>query len=385
VKKLRNRIQDYAWGSHTHIATLQGRPTPTSGPEAELWMGAHPAAPSMLDESAEALTDAIARDPVGLLGSSVIARFGPRLPYLFKVLAAEEPLSLQAHPDSDQARLGYAAQADLPLDAPARSYVDPHHKPELLVAVSEFEALCGFRDPDESADVLAALEVPALDPVVQALRTGTVADRLRVAVELLLLWPLPDRAGLVEAVRRAASRPGSPGALAADLAQRYPGDMGAVVALLLNHVRLASDDGVFMGAGQAHAYLHGLGVEVMAASDNVLRGGLTTKYIDVPELLRVLRYEVVKDPVVRAEPAGPGLVTWSTPVAEFALTKAVVSGTVTLPGHGPRILLCLEGHADMGSQSIHSGESVFVPASDPPVRITSNGAVLFQAVPPDLS
>jgi mannose-6-phosphate isomerase len=380
VNRLTNPIKPYAWGSHTHLAALQGRPTPTAEPEAELWMGAHPAAPSVLSGSVP-LTEAIASDPVALLGPDVIGRFGPRLPYLMKLLAVQAPLSLQAHPDSGQARDGYAAQAGLGFDDAARSYVDPHHKPELLVAVTEFDALVGFRDPDESAGVLEGLGVPALAGVVEALRTGTVADRLRTAVESLLLWPLADRAELVTAVERAASRSGSNAALAAELSGRYPGDMGVVVALLLNYVRLVPDDAVFLGAGHPHAYLNGFGVEVMAASDNVLRGGLTEKHIDVPELLRVLRYEVVKDPVVRPEPLAPGVMTWPAPVAEFALVKAVVNGVVTLPGDGPRVVVCLHGTAQAGPETLHSGESVFVPASDPPVTVTSDGAVLFQVCP----
>jgi mannose-6-phosphate isomerase len=381
VRRLRNTVQPYAWGSRTAIAGLQGRPAPTADPEAELWLGAHPGAPSLLgdEDPPRPLPDLIAADPEVALGPAVLGRFGARLPYLLKILAAEAPLSLQAHPDEKRAAAGYAAEG-----SPPRNYVDPYHKPELLVAVEPFEALCGFRDPDASADALAGLDVADLAPVVAALRTGPVPARLREAVRLLMEWPAADRAGLVAAV--AAPGPGGPArALAVRLGALHPGDIGVVVALLLNQVRLRRDEAVFMPAGNLHSYLRGTGVEIMAASDNVLRGGLTPKRVDVPELLRVLRYEVLDEPVLRPEPVGPGLLTWPTPVAEFRLVKAAVgAGVSTLPGTGPRIVVCLGGTALLGPDriSLGPGESVFVPAIRPEVWV-SGPAVVFQAAVPD--
>ncbi len=367
MQPLEGRIRDYAWGSRTALARLQGRPVPSAGPEAELWFGAHPSAPARLPDGS--LLDAITADPGSVLGAGTVARFGARLPYLLKVLAAEAPLSIQAHPDAARAREAY--------DAGHPSYADRYHKPELLVAVEEFDALCGFRDPEESAGLLESLGVDALKPVVAALRTGTTAERLRGGVELLMAWPAAERAGLVGALARS----GHP--LAASLAASYPDDLGVAVALLLNRVRLAPDEAVWMPAGNLHAYLRGTGVEIMAASDNVLRGGLTPKRVDVAELLRVLRFEVLADPVVHPVPAGPGLVTWPVPVPDFVLHKAVLAGTpVTLPGDGPRIVLCLAGPVDVrcGDQrlALAPGGAAFVPAGQPPV-VGSGMGEIFQA------
>lgn len=382
---LTNPIRGYAWGSRTAIATIQGRPAPSEHPEAELWLGAHPAAPSRL--GSVSLGEAIEADPLGLLGPDVLARFGVRLPYLLKLLAAAQPLSLQAHPDAAQAAAGFAVQeaAGLARDDPARTYVDPYHKPELLVAVETFEALCGFRAPDSSARELESLGVPALAPVTSALRTGSTEDRLRGAVERLTSWPAEQRADLVADVARA-------GGFAAQLASRYPADVGVVLALLLNHVRLRPGEAVWMPAGNLHMYLHGVGVEIMAASDNVVRGGLSPKHLDVAGLLEVLRYEVLDDPVLRPVNLGPGLCTWPVPVAEFSLCRADLAEsadlgcrTLTLPAGGPRIVLCLRGRAGLRTDScavqLTAGEAAFVPAADGAVQ-ASGTATLFQASTP---
>ncbi len=365
MQPLYGQVRDYAWGSRSVIAGIQGRPTPSDGPEAELWLGAHPGAPAMLPSGP--LPEALTADPAGLLGPAVVEEFGVRLPYLLKLLAAAEPLSIQAHPDPVRARARYHEGHP--------SYTDPYHKPELLVAVDDFEALCGFRDPARSADELDGFGLDALQPVVEALRTGTVEQRLRGAVELLMSWPRSERTELVAAV--AAADP-----FAARLAGHHPGDVGVVVALLLNRVRLAADEAVWMPAGNLHAYLRGTGIEIMAASDNVLRGGLTPKPMDVPELLRVLRFEVLADPVVRPVPAGPGVLTWPTPVREFALVKATVAGTeVQLPGSGPRILFCVRGRIEVDGLRLGGGAAAFVPAAEPAVRCTGEG-VVFQAGTP---
>jgi len=391
VQVLTSAIRDYAWGSRTAIASIQGRSVPSDGPEAELWLGAHPAAPSAL--GSVSLVDAIAADPAGMLGPAVVDAFGTRLPYLLKLLAAAEPLSLQVHPDATQAAAGFAAQeaAGIPRDAPERTYSDPFHKPEVLVAVDEFEALCGFRDPLVSAEAIASLDVPPLGRVVAALRSD--AEPLREAVRLLTSWPADGRAELVQAVAASTSSMSTEDArLAGDLAARYPGDVGVVLALLLNHVRLRPDEAVWMPAGNLHMYLRGVGVEIMAASDNVLRGGLTLKHVDVPAVRAVVRYEVLADPVVRPVAVAPGLVTWPVPVDEFSLHRAALDASteLVLPGRGPRIVLCLRGTARLSTTGVPSGigsgidigagQAVFVPASDGPVTAAGT-ALLFQAAP----
>lgn len=382
MERLRNPIRRYAWGSRSVLAGLQGRPVPSAEPEAELWIGAHPADPSVRERDGTPLTDVIAKAPAEVLGPAVVDRFGPRLPYLLKVLAAAAPLSLQAHPDAGQAAAGYAAEeaAGVPRDAPRRRYVDPYHKPELLVAVSRFRALCGFREPAGSAALLAGLGVPGLAPVVAALRDGELAT----AVRWLLAYPEP--AALLAAVLAADPPP-----LVGELAAAYPGDVGVLVALLLNQVTLEPGEAIFMPAGNLHSYLQGTGVELMAASDNVLRGGLTPKHVDVPELLRVLRFEPLADPVLRPVPVAPGVVTWPVPVPDFGLHRVRLPATsaaapaarsapaadrpdgpvarAELAPAGPRLVLCLAGRVGVddgvAAITLRSGEVAFGSAGRP--------------------
>src|SRR4051794_4001829 len=240
VYPLTGVVRPYAWGSRTVLARLQGRPAPSDTPEAELWLGAHPGDPSTVrgPDGPVSLATLIDENPKAQLGAEVTDEFGARLPYLMKVLAAEAPLSLQAHPDAEYARRAFAAQQGDP-SAP-RNYTDAHHKPEMLVALTPFEALCGFRDPAVSAAVLDELGLPPLVPVVAALRAGV--SGLSEAVRLLLTWPAEDRPALVQAVVTAAAERSSSAyaesfALATRLAGHYPGDPGVLVALLLHHVR----------------------------------------------------------------------------------------------------------------------------------------------------
>jgi mannose-6-phosphate isomerase len=382
VYPLTGVIRPYAWGSRTVLAALQTREVPSDGPEAELWLGAHPGDPSTVTgpDGPVSLATLIADEPKGRLGAEVVEEFGVRLPYLMKVLAAEAPLSLQAHPDAEYAKAAYAAQEADP--AAPRNYTDPYHKPEMLVALTPFEALCGFRDPAASAEVLAALPVPGLAPVVAALRTGVAG--LPDAVRTLLTWPAETRPALVEAAREHGPAP------AGELASHYPGDPGVLVALLLNHVRLAPGEAIWMPAGNLHAYLHGAGVEIMAASDNVLRGGLTPKRVDVDELLTVLRFEVLDDPVLPATPVAPGVVTWRVPVREFALFRIELDGTrppVEVPGAGPRIVLGVRGDVFVGEAvdgtpvEVRPGAAAFATADAGPLKAAGVGEIFVAAVP----
>ncbi|MEU7589028.1 mannose-6-phosphate isomerase, class I [Micromonospora sp. NPDC049230] len=377
MEPLYGPIRDYAWGSRSAIALLQGRVVPSAGPEAELWLGAHPGAPASVDRAGlrVSLCDLVRDEPGQWLGQRVSERFGSRLPFLLKVLAADAPLSLQAHPDAEQARAGYAAEAGLPEGR--RNYSDPHHKPELLVALTPFEALCGFRDPTESAEALAAFGVPELAPVVAALRAGPAG--LRTAVRTLLDWPVTERDGLLGSVV-AASADGPDAELARRLTKAYPADPGVLVALLLHHVRLVPGEAIWMPAGNLHAYLSGCGVEIMAASDNVLRGGLTPKRVDVDELMRVLRFEVLHDPVRAAQPVGPGVDWWPVPVDDFALHRVRVGAAVplaTLPLPGPRVVLCAGGSITVddgaGALTLASGEAAIGTAAGEPLRISGAG------------
>jgi mannose-6-phosphate isomerase len=358
---LKNAIRAYPWGSHEFIARIQGRAYPTATPEAELWIGAHPDAPSTVD--GRRLDEVIAAAPVELLGASALHRFGPRLPYLMKLLAAQEPLSLQAHPNAEQARAGYT-QGD-------PSYVDPYHKPELILALEEFEALCGFAAPGASATLLRP--IGELAPVVEHLDRGD----LRAAVTALLEWPAAQRNALV-----AAASGRYP--LAARLAAHYPGDMGVIVALLLNHIVLRPGEAVWMPSGTLHAYVRGAGVEVMASSDNVLRGGLTRKPINVPELLRVLRFEASSPPVLTPTPVAPGVDTWLAPVEDFRLCRVRLDDSVAstkVDPDGPRSVLCLSGRITVSDAdatlTLTGGEAAFGPAGGGPLTFTGAGEAYY--------
>ncbi len=381
VYPLTGVVRPYAWGSRTVIAELQGRSAPTDLPEAELWLGAHPGDPAIVKgpDGPVSLEALITDDPKAQLGGPVLEAFGPRLPFLLKVLAAETPLSLQAHPDPEYAKQAYAKQeADPSLP---RNYTDPNHKPEMLVAITPFEALCGFRAPDASADAIEAFGIESLAPVVAALRGGD----LRTAVETLLTWPASEREALIAAVVESGADD-----LASYLADYYPGDPGVLVALLLNHVRLAPGQAIWMPAGNLHAYLRGAGVELMAASDNVLRGGLTPKRVDVGELLNVLRFEVLDDPILAGTTVAPGVTTWSVPVPDFSLFSIEVDGTrapTEVPVGGPRIVLAVSGDLYVGEAvdgtpvELTPGTAAFAPADAGAIKIAGTGQAFVAAVP----
>jgi mannose-6-phosphate isomerase len=383
---LMNTVRHYPWGSHTVIPELLGEPSPAAEPCAELWMGAHPDAPSVLS-SGTPLDKAIEEQPDAMLGAPVRERFGVRLPFLLKVLAADTPLSLQAHPTNAQAAAGFAAEeaAGVPRDDPTRTFKDPFHKPELLLALTPVEALCGFRPVEESLHCLAKLQVPELKPTIAALARGG----LRAAIPQLISLSPEVRSVLVAAVAESASRfvaAHDPEFIntyrwAASLAETYPGDPGVVISLMCNHLKLAPGEAVFLPAGNLHAYLSGAGVEVMASSDNVLRGGLTTKHVDLAALIEVLDFTDGRVPVIHPV-LGPGGLRYPVPVEDFDLTRVQLDGrSGSLTTSGPQVLLCTEGSAVLsspdGELTLRQGESAFVPAGAP---VTASGpAVLYRA------
>ena len=391
---LENTLRPYAWGSETAIAELLGR-VPSGGPEAELWVGAHPDSPSQVvleDGTRQHLDQLIASDPERALGNEAVQRFGDRLPFLLKVLAAAEPLSLQVHPSSTQAAAGFAAEnaAGIPADAPHRNYRDGFHKPEMIFALTPFEALCGFRPVSEAADVferlISAVEAtgasaPALlADVVSDLRGADQREALRGAFTRLLTTA--DATQAAESVATAlASVPGRDAATVRELTDHYPGDPGVLVALLLNRVSLDPGQAIYLPAGNVHAYLSGLGIEVMAASDNVLRGGLTPKHVDVPELLKTVRFESVSVPAVEVRHTGLGQELYCPPFDEFALQRlelragsdSMASADVPLAQNGPVLVLAVSGSivldSPRGDLLVPRGSSAFVPANEAPVMV----------------
>ena len=339
---LRPVIRPYPWGTRTAIAELQGRPVPAPGPEAELWMGAHPSAPSGVGWTT--LDEAIAVAPERALGADCAGRFGGRLPFLLKVLSAEKALSIQVHPSRAQAEAGYAAENARGLAAgdPARNYVDDWPKPELLYALTPFEVAVGLRTPADASALLRALEVDELEPLAAALADAVGEDALGAALASVLEWPEPRPlvASVVAACQRlAASASPFAGACAAAvrIAADHPGDVGVLALLLMRHEVLQPGQAVFMPAGGLHAYLHGTGIELLANSDNVVRSGLTGKHIDVPELLRLLD-PAVAVPVLSPRRLADGLATFDTPAEEFRLYLIDLPAPASAPasrGPGP--------------------------------------------------
>ena len=390
-----NTPRPYAWGSTTAIAQLLGHEA-SGSPEAELWLGAHPGSPSVIlnptqTGGATTLDEWIAADPQTTLGR--FAASG-RLPFLLKVLAAGSPLSLQAHPTLEQARAGFAREnaRGIALDAPQRNYKDAFPKPELIYALSpSFDALCGFRPLEEVRALLLALigaslslEDPQPQPLEDLLDSLSGSD---VALTETFEWLIGQRTGvatLVSLVVTLAQR-GVAGyepemATVVQLADNFPGDPGIVISLLLNRVTLAAGEALYLPAGNIHAYLGGLGVELMAASDNVLRGGLTPKHIDVPELLDVLDFTPVAVPYLQSTSPSEGVAAFTPDVSDFELLRIdgmFLDASVALTG--PAIALCTAGDVSISgaasSRSLVLGDSVYITPDEAGLRFTGSGTV----------
>jgi mannose-6-phosphate isomerase len=386
------------------IPDLLGVP-PTGEPQAELWFGAHPLAPSIA--AGRPLTELIAEDPQGVIGTAPVAAFGPRLPFLVKIIAADQPLSLQAHPSRAQAEAGYAREqaAGIPRDAPNRTYRDGWPKPEVLCALAPTEALYGFREPDETYDLFEQLGVPAAVDLVAELtdRSARPQDRLCRVFGRLLRLSDTERSAVPEVASAAASicsgetrRSDDPGpsdtlrcfaGTAVELSRFYPGDPGVLAALLMNRVTLQRYDAIFLPPGNLHAYLRGCGVEIMANSDNVMRGGLTPKFVNVEELLNVLDFRPGFPGLVSPVLQAPGVWHYPIPTPEFSFWRLEVgTDPIELPGLGTgRILLVTDGSVTLASRAtddeltLHRGESALVTAAES-VRL-SGAADVFVGAP----
>lgn len=387
MDRLSNTVRPYAWGSQTAIPELLGT-APTGEPQAEMWMGAHPGAPSRINRTTtpldHPLSDVIAAAPEAELGAPTVKKFGPRLPFLLKLLAAGAPLSLQVHPNLAQAKEGYAAEErqGVPIDAPHRNYKDANHKPELICALTPFDGLCGFRAPAETADLLAGLDVDSLKPYVDLLHAHPEEAALREVLTAVLTADPDEMSHTVHSSAEAAARLGGEYSPYVSIAHHYPGDPGVIAAMLLNHVQLQPGEALFLGADVPHAYLNGLGVEIMANSDNVLRCGLTPKHVDVPELLRVVRFEASEAAILRPEASPSGEELYDTPIDEFRLSRyALAPGAAPreLTADTPQILLCTEGAPRANDIGLTPGGSVFVPAGEK-TELTGTGTVFRATV-----
>ncbi|TDO51337.1 mannose-6-phosphate isomerase type 1 [Kribbella sp. VKM Ac-2527] len=388
VALLRNTIRDYAWGSPTAIPELTGA-EPDGRPQAELWMGAHESAPSVLP-SGQSLYDLVRTDPIGTLGVETAERFQGRFPFLAKILAAAQPLSIQAHPSLEQAIDGYARDeaAGIPLDASDRNYRDAWPKPEILIALEPFEALVGFRPLNRTVALLDALAgegvaVDGFEELTDLLRNGKLQDAFThfMSTDRDSIRPLV--AALGEACSRYAR---AEFALEVETLEKlstdFPDDPGVLAALLLNRVRLDRFQAVYLPAGNVHAYLSGTGFEVMANSDNVLRGGLTRKHVDVPELVSVVDFEPLADPVLTARHE-TGQYETGCPYFAVRRVDLGVAPVTVADAVGPRIVACVDGTTTVGTADVvigiddvvelSAGQSAFIKGPEGPCTLRGSG------------
>jgi mannose-6-phosphate isomerase len=409
VEQLTCVTRDYAWGSTSLIPRFLG--TPTDGrPQAEMWVGAHPGDPALLPDGTR-LDDHIRAHADAALGDRALETFGPRLPYLMKALAAAEPLSLQVHPTSQRAQIGFELenQAGIPVGAAERSYQDCFHKPEMIVAITRFEGMAGFRDVEKTVRILRLLEHPWADRVAKELETAPPFQALHTVVSEILDQQGDGLERLVGEIAAAASAAEERGhqvfrtsgrmyldrasverestrlfAQTASLARKYPADPGVLVTLLLNHVVLSPGEAMFLDAGVVHAYSSGFGVEIMASSDNVVRAGLTPKHVDVGELLHIANFTPMPAPLWEPQALSTNTLIYRPPVAEFALTIAREPGD-QLPAEGPRTALCLDGAVTLTSaharHELRRGQTLFVPHTDGPIALEGEGVVAVASVP----
>jgi len=397
IRLLRNPIREYAWGSQTALAELLGQPSPSARPQAELWMGAHPAAVSEVrcDSQHVPLGDWIRRDPAAVLGPEVARRFDGALPFLLKVLAAARPLSLQTHPDAARARAGFEREnaAGISLDAPQRCYRDPNPKPELVCALTPFAVLCGFRPINDIVALVNELRARRLARLMGPLHHDPSRENLRGFYRgLMELEAGEGAAAVAEAVEAAASGYGDPEVRGwlRRLDEAHPGDPGVLAPLFLNLLELRPGEALYLPAGELHAYLAGTAVEIMANSDNVLRGGMTEKHVDVSELLATLSFASGRPEVLTPCAAGPVESTYATPAQEFVLAVLRPRPGADFASASKRsveILFCAEGEAVVEDVAraeptpLPRGAAALVPAAVPGYRLRGEATVFRASVP----
>lgn len=389
MHRIRGATKEYAWGSTDAIPRLLGR-SGTDTPIAELWFGAHRAGPAALvDAPGRTLADVIDDDARAALGVDVLERFGPRLPYLLKIIAPDRPLSLQVHPSLERAQRRYAEERAAAVPPEQRNYADPNHKPELVYALTTFRAMAGFRAPRRAAELVDGLDAPLARRLQAELRADRSGRGMRAAFTRLFedaTRPTAAEVAQLAAACEARLAAGSPSPRAdgnvVTLHAAYPGDPGVAASLLLNPVTLHPGEALFVPAGSVHFYLEGLGIEIMAASDNVLRAGLTAKRVDIPEMLKCVDY--VAAPPIRVAPERffESTRVFYAPVDDFELSVTELpdpAEVCPLPGRGPRVVLALGGPVEVrtargGAERVAAGEALFVRADDGEVTVQALSA-----------
>ena len=421
IFRMLNPIQEYDWGSTTSIPELMDLPNPGQVPMAELWLGAHPKAPSRIEVNGRemSLLDAIGEDPVAMVGSSVREKYGSALPYLFKVLAAEKALSIQSHPNKKQAEAGWAREnaAGISPAAADRNYRDANHKPELICALTPFWGLRGFRPIVDITHDFRSIADPDATLLAEQLAARPNSDGLKQFFSSLMGLGSKARERLLShAVAFAAGRwstlsgsdaslqPGGPPAQSAsavgeaaperyfwvgELSRQFPGDIGILGPFYLNTIFLRPGNAMYLSAGVLHAYLHGTGVELMANSDNVLRGGCTTKHIDVPELLATVEFQPEVPQILL--PEGDRLQTYRSGAREFRLSVATLAAAepeLSIEGGTPKVVLSVVGSCVVtemttdqpAAMKLERGHSVFVSANSPGITVRGDCAIYVAGI-----
>jgi mannose-6-phosphate isomerase len=397
IALLKNPVQEYAWGSRTFIYELLGKPSPGRKPLAEMWMGAHPNGPSLVswDRHWIPLAEFIGKDPKKALGGSVARSFSNKLPFLFKVLAAAKPLSIQAHPNRDQALKGFRSEEDrgIAFNAPERNYKDYNHKPEIFCALSSVWVLKGFRKPEEC---LALMESFDISPLVAPLRHLLEKDKGKSMKPFFsaLLELNREKQGrvILEVVKFIKSHAlGDPTfTWVIHLTRAFPNDIMALSPLFLNLIRLEPGEAIQISPGTLHVYLQGAGIELMANSDNVLRAGLTSKHTDFNELLKVANFSHEASKILRPESKRKGEWVYPSDADEFVLS--MISPGRDLSYTSPKrrsleIMICAAGRSKItdlrtgDAVSLNRGVSVIVPAMVEQYRIHGNATIYKASVP----
>lgn len=367
-----NPIHNYAWGSKYAMQQLFAVENPTQEPQAELWMGAHPNGCSYLTVQGEnvKLSDFIAQDPNLILGDETAQQFG-ELPYLFKILAAENALSIQVHPNKQQAEEGFAKEErqGIQLTATQRNYKDSNHKPELVYALTDYQAMNGFRSIAEILRLFTSLEIKELDNIVNRLQNNQTEQGLSDFFSELLSLQGAEKTVAVDSLIAKAKKNNCPVFdLVVELEKQYPDDIGLFAPLMLNVVTLQPGQAMFLDAETPHAYIHGTGLEIMANSDNVLRAGLTSKYIDIEELVSCTQFKHKPYEQLHLTPKWiEGSECYPIPVADFKFSIITQAEQKNVIVRSAEIILPLDSslilqHPNGERCQVEKGQSVFIPA-----------------------
>ncbi|POP47169.1 mannose-6-phosphate isomerase [Superficieibacter electus] len=382
MQKLINSVQNYAWGSHSALTDLYGIANPQNLPMAELWMGAHPKSSSKVQDASGnecSLRETIEADKTAILGEHVAARFG-ELPFLFKVLCAAQPLSIQVHPNKKASEAGFAKEnaAGIPLDAAERNYKDPNHKPELVFALTPFLAMNAFREFSEIVSLLQP--VAGAHTAIAHFLQQPDEERLKQLFASLLALEGEEKSRALAILKSALdTQQGEPWQTIRLISEFYPDDSGLFSPLLLNVVKLNPGEAMFLFAETPHAYLQGVALEVMANSDNVLRAGLTPKYIDIPELVANVKFVAKPAAELLTQPVKNGQqLDFPIPVEDFAFSLHDLSNQESrIAQQSAAILFCVEGEAvlrkDQQQLVLKPGESAFISSAESPVAVSGTG------------